>query len=132
VGLSGDHAYECSVQVDLEEGAQGGLLLFFNSRLFLGMGIDGEQMVTWRGGSRMYWQEPAPRVRSLHLRIVNDRQIVTMYYSLDGRTWTRHGVRSEVSGYNANTIDDLQGLRPALYAAGQGRVRFRTYRYRGL
>jgi xylan 1,4-beta-xylosidase len=132
VGNSCDLSYECSVHLELEGDAQGGLLLFFNNRLFLGMGIDGERMTTWRGGASTYWQEPAPAAPSLHLRIVNDRQIVTMFYSLDGQKWARHGVRSEVSGYNANTIDDLQALRPALYAAGSGRVRFREYRYRGL
>ncbi|MEY4761856.1 MAG: hypothetical protein RLZZ200_1712, partial [Pseudomonadota bacterium] len=104
VGLSGDLAYECSVQVDIDPEAQAGLLLFFNNRLFLGMGISGDGMITWRGGNRSYWTEPAPKSRSLHLRIVNDRQIVTLYYSPDGQAWTRHGIRSEVSGYNANTV----------------------------
>lgn len=68
----------------------------------------------------------------MHLRIANNRQIVTLYYSLDGKVWTRHGVRSEVSGYNANTIDDLLSLRPALFAAGDGSVRFKNFKYRAL
>ena len=71
-------------------------------------------------------------MRRLFLRIVNDRQIVTFYYSVDGKSWTRHGVRSEVSGYNANTIDDLAQLRPALFASGAGNVRFRDFRYRAI
>jgi xylan 1,4-beta-xylosidase len=48
----------------------------------------------------------------LHLKIVNDRNIVTMYYSADGQAWTRHGVRSETSGYHANTVDDLLSCGP--------------------
>lgn len=128
----GDHAYEISVTVDVDAGAQGGLLLFYDDRLFLGMGIDGQKMITWRGGRSSFWQEPAPKVGKLHLKIVNDRQIVTFYYSLDGRTWTRHGIRSEVSGYQANTVDDLSSLRPALYASGKGAVRFMDYRFRAL
>jgi xylan 1,4-beta-xylosidase len=121
LGMSGDLAYECSVHVELEGQAQGALLLFFNQRLYLGMGFDGGRMITYRGGARSYWQEPAPKSRA-----------VTFYYSVDGKQWTRHGVRSEVSGYNANTVDDLQSLRPALCAIGAGRVRFRNYRYAGL
>lgn len=128
----GDHAYEISVIVDVEQGAQGGLLLFYDDRLFLGMGIDGQKMTSWRGGRASYWQEPAPKVSKLHLKIVNDRQIVTFYYSLDGKNWTRHGVRSEVSGYQANTVDDLASLRPALYASGKGAVRFMDYRFRAM
>lgn len=126
----GDHAYEISVMVDVDAGAQGGLLLFYNDRLFLGIGIDGQSMVTWRGGRSSYWQEPAPKVGKLYLKIVNDRHIVSFYYSLDGKTWTRHGIRSEVSGYQANTVDDLSSLRPAIYASGKGVVRFRDYRFR--
>jgi xylan 1,4-beta-xylosidase len=128
----GDRAYEVSVELELVGKAHGGLLLFFNDRLFTGMGIDGEAMTTWRGGKPSYWREPAPASRHMHLKIVNDHQIVSMYYSLDGRSWTRHGVRAEVSGYNANTIDDLLSLRPALFSAGDGEVNFRNFEYRAL
>jgi xylan 1,4-beta-xylosidase len=128
----GDRAFEVSVAMELDGQAEGGLLLFFNDRLFLGMGHNGQKMTTYRGGKAGYWQEPAPATRRLHLRIVNDHQIVTFYYSQDGREWTRHAVRSEVSGYNANTIDDLMSLRPALFAAGTGSVRFSDYQFRAL
>lgn len=66
----------------------------------------------------------------MHLRIFNDHQIVTQYYSLDGKVWTRHEVRSQVEGYAANTMDDLLSLRPALFASGDGEVAFRQFRYR--
>ncbi|WP_343612530.1 family 43 glycosylhydrolase [Novosphingobium sp.] len=128
----GDHAYEISVVVEPVDGAEGGLLLFYDDRLFLGLGIDGQHMTTWRGGHRSFWQEPAPATPKLHLKIVNDRNIVTFFYSLDGKAWTRHGIRSEVSGYQANTVDDLASLRPALYASGKGKVRFSAYRFRAL
>jgi xylan 1,4-beta-xylosidase len=68
----------------------------------------------------------------MHMRITNDRQIVTFRYSVDGRAWTRHAVRSYVAGYNANTVDNLLSLRPALFAAGVGQVVFRAFRYRAL
>lgn len=133
-GIAGDRAYEISVAVELEGDAEGGLLLFLAGRLFCGLGIDGRAMKTYGGGLQHYWREPAPAVRAMHLRIVNDRHIVTMYYGTDGRTWTRHGLRQEVSGYTANTVLPLEGgaLRPAIYAAGKGSVRFREFRYRAL
>jgi xylan 1,4-beta-xylosidase len=128
----GDRAYEITVSVEAQGAGEAGLLLFYNRRLFLGMGIDGTGMKSYRGGQAMYWREPAPAARKLWLRIVNDHQIVTFFYSADGETWTRHGVRSEVSGYNANTADDLASLRPALFAAGAGQAVFRDFRYRAL
>ncbi|WP_395330678.1 family 43 glycosylhydrolase [Novosphingobium sp. BL-8H] len=128
----GDRAFTIEVELELVGAAQGGLLLFFDDRLFLGMGIDGQRMTTYRGGKPSYWQEPAPAARRMHMRITNDRQVVTFHYSTDGTNWTRHGVRSYVAGYNANTVDDLLSLRPALFATGAGSVVFRNFRYRAL
>jgi xylan 1,4-beta-xylosidase len=131
--LAGDHAYEVTVTIEpLGEGAQGGLLLFFNDVLFLGMGYDGQTMTTYSGGRRSHWREPAPVAPALHLRLVSDRHIVTLTYGTDGVTWTRHGLRFEASGYHANTAGDLLSLRPALFAAGDGSVAFRNFRYRAL
>jgi xylan 1,4-beta-xylosidase len=130
--LVGDLTYEISISMELIGDVEGGMLLFFDDRLFLGMGHNGAKMTTYRGGKPSYWQEPAPTTRTLHLKIINDRHIVTFFYSIDANAWTRHGLCSEASGYNANTMDDLVSLRPALFAAGSGAVRFRDFRYRAI
>ena len=130
--MVGDQAYEISVEMELQGEVEGGLLLFFNDRLFFGMGHDGTKMTSYRGGKISHWREPVPATRRLFLKIVNDHHIVTFFYSTDGRNWTRHGVRSETSGCHANTMDDLASLRPALFAAGPGSVRFSAFRYRAL
>lgn len=130
--LVGDQAYEVSVDLELVGSVEGGLLLFYSSRLFCGMGHDGRAMATYRSGMRSFWAEPAPEARRIRLKIVNDRHIITAYYSADGVAWTRHGLRMETSGYHTNTADELVSLRPALFACGQGRVRFRDFRYRAL
>ena len=128
----GDHAYEISVVVDIDADTEAGLLLFYNNRLFIGMGHSKQGMVTYRGGKSSHWREPAPTTNTLHLKIVNDRHIVSFYYSTDSVEWKRHGIRSEVSGYHVNTVDDLQGLKPALFACGKGQARFRDFHYKGL
>lgn len=128
----GDHAYEIEVDVELEGDVEAGLLLFFNARLFCGMGIDGDRMRSYSGGMRTHWREPAPAVRRMTLRLRNDAHIVTGWYRVPGESWTRHAVRYETSGYHANTAGDLQSLRPALYASGHGAAVFRDLRYRVL
>ncbi|GAB3098251.1 family 43 glycosylhydrolase [Aestuariicella hydrocarbonica] len=128
----GDKSYECSVTMTLEPESQGGLLLFYNNRLFLGMGCDGKRMHTYRGGKLSYWQEPVPSTRKIELKIRNENNIVSFYYREHGKEWTRHMIRSEVSGYNANTADDLQGLKPALFSAGEGTVEFSNFKYRAI
>ena len=137
--VTGDHSYEVEVEVSLEPGSgsgsgplEGGLLLFFSNRLFCGMGIDGERMLSYSGGARTHWREPVEPTHTLRLRIRNEEHIVSGWYRLPGQDWVRHGVRYETSGYHANTMGDLQSLRPALYAAGDGAVRFREFTYRRL
>ncbi|UVO53089.1 family 43 glycosylhydrolase [Sphingomonas sp. SUN039] len=127
---TGDRAYQAQVTMSLGEGAEGGLLLFFSDRLFLGISHNGERMITYGGGQPGHWREPAPPTRKIHLRVVNDHHIVTYYWSLDGRDWTRHEIRAETSGCHANTMQDLTSLRVALFAAGTGTVRFDRFVYR--
>lgn len=131
--LTGDHSYEVEVDIELLGGhTEAGLLLFFNNRLFVGMGIDGERMLSYSGGHRTHWREPAPVSNRMALRIRNDQHIVTGWYREPGGEWARHAIRYETSGYHVNTIGDLLSLRPALYATGAGETRFRDFRYRSL
>ena len=57
---------------------------------------------------------------------------MTIHYSPDGKTWERFGTRMEVSGYHHNVAYDFLSLRPAIYAAGTGEVRFRNFTYKAL
>jgi xylan 1,4-beta-xylosidase len=56
---------------------------------------------------------------------------VTIHYSADGHVGEVRP-RMEVSGYHHNVAYDFLSLRPALYAAGTGEVRFRNFKYRAL
>ena len=68
--------------------------------------------------------------RTLRLRLTNDRNILTMYSSVDrGVSWRKFDVQMEVSGYHHNVAGDFLSLRPALYAAGRGEVRFSNFVY---
>lgn len=55
-----------------------------------------------------------------------------MHTSRDGETWEKYPVQMEVSGYHHNTVGRFLSLRPGLYAAGDGDVRFLDFRYRAL
>jgi beta-xylosidase len=68
----------------------------------------------------------------LWIRVRNDRHIVTIHTSADGKTWTKYPVQMEVSGYHHNVAGKFLALKPAIYAAGDGQVRFLDFRYRAL
>jgi beta-xylosidase len=127
-----DRAYEVEVALEIVGAALGGLLLYFNDRLFYGMGWDGEGMQSFAGGIRTHWRQPAEPGRVIQLRLQNDHHIVTGWHRLPGGEWQRHGVRYDTSGAHSATMNDLKSLRPALFAAGDGDVVLRSFRYRTL
>lgn len=112
--------------------AQAGLILFYNEKLFCGLGVGPEKLHAYRIGQEERWPAGAPiDTRRLHLRLVNDEDVVTFYYSRDGKRWTKE--RSfEVAGYNHNVADGFLSLRPGVYAAGEGKATFRNLTYHAL
>jgi beta-xylosidase/lysophospholipase L1-like esterase len=128
--VTGDHAYEIEVEIDADPGATAGLLLFYNRRLYVGLGFSAKNFIMHSYGIERAGAKPAEVANRLHLRLRNDRHIMTIDYSVDGRTWTRYDRGMEVSGYHHNVGYDFLSLRPALYAAGSGEVRFRNFKYR--
>lgn len=128
--LVGAHSYSVEVTLTLSgPGVEAGLLLFFNNHMFCGFGISDEGMSSYSGGKRSHWREPMPPTRRVSLRLDNHEHVVTSWYRVHGGEWTRHAVRYETSGYNANTMADLQGLRPAMYASGDGEAIFTDFVY---
>jgi len=130
--VGGDHAYEIEVEIDADAGATAGLLLFYSSRLYAGLGYSATNFFMHSYGLDRRQGKPAQVGRTLHIRLRNDRHILTMQYSVDGRVWERYDRGMELSGYHHNVAYEFLSLRPALYAAGSGEVRFRNFKYRAL
>jgi xylan 1,4-beta-xylosidase len=133
--IAGDQAYQVEVDLDVDPGAQGGLLLFYNDKLYAGVGLAQRGLQLHRYGMDQRWSaRPAGMTGNpLRIRLTNKRHIVTIHTSVDGgKTWHKYGTQMEVSGYHHNVAYGFMSLRPALYAAGQGKVRFRDLVYRAL
>jgi beta-xylosidase len=130
--VTGDQAYEVQVEIEIDPGATAGLLVFYNSRLYAGLGYSDKDLVMHRYGMERVSDKPQRLGRKVFMRLTNIRHVVTIYTSSDGRTWEKFGTQMEVSGYHHNVAYDFLSLRPALYAAGQGEVRFRNFTYRAL
>lgn len=127
----GDRSYEITVEMELEGQAQAGLILFYNSRYYAGLGADERRLQAYKGGAPAFRPAGASPGRRMFLRLVNEENVASFYVGADGKTWTL--VRSnEVSGYNHNVADGFLSLRPALYVAGLGSATFRGMTYRGL
>jgi beta-xylosidase len=130
--VCGDQAYETEVEVDCDDAATAGLLLFYSERLFVGLGFSKDKMIEYGKGDITAFPKQAPIGRQYFLRLRNNHHIVTVWYSADGKHWTKHWMQFEVSGYNHNVAGGFLSLRPALFAAGSGEVRFRNFNYKAL
>lgn len=131
--IAGDRAYRCRVELEIDDGAEGGLLLFYSRRLYAGLGLGANGLVMHRYGTQRAAGAAPGIARRMQVQLTNDRNVVTLHTRPDGTApWRKFGVQMEVSGYHHNVAYDFLSLRPALYAAGRGEVRFRNFEYEAL
>jgi beta-xylosidase len=130
--VAGDQAYEISVEVDCDEDAKGALMLFYNNNLFVGHGFSKDKMLEYCKGGVQEFPKPDFIGNHFYLKLRNDHNVVTVWYSADGENWAKHWMQYEVSGYNHNVAAGFLSLRPALMSAGKGNVRFRNFTYKTL
>ncbi|MCS0657170.1 family 43 glycosylhydrolase [Massilia terrae] len=130
--IAGDRDYEASVELEMSDGAQGGLTLFYNQRGYCGVGFSTTHMFTYQYGEEQRWMRQELKGGRVHLKVTNRSQVVTFHYSLDGRHWIQHPWQVEVSGFQHNTFGGFLSLTPGIFSAGQGEVRARNFRYRAL
>ncbi len=131
--IAGDQAYQFEVDIEFDEKAQGGVLLFYNDKLYAGLGVNKDDFIMHRYGMERTMGKPAGIDNKVRLRVTNNRHILTIHYSTDkGETWGKFETQMEVSGYHHNVAYGFLALKPAIYAAGEGEVRFDNFVYRAL
>ena len=127
----GDQAYQVECEIEIDPGVTAGLILFYDSALYCGLGFDERRFVTHQYGIER-GRPGHSHGRRMFMRLTNDRHIVTLHTSGDGQTWTKFDRQMEVSGYHHNVRGGFMMLRPGIYAAGSGAARFRNVRYQAL
>jgi beta-xylosidase len=127
---AGDQAYQFECDIEIAPGGVAGLLLFYDEKLYCGLGFDAERFVTHQYGIER-GRPTHSYGRRLRMRVINDRHVVTSYTSGDnGKTWAHFERGMEVSGYHHNVRGGFLMLRPGLYSAGSGEARFRNFQFR--
>ncbi len=132
--ITGDHGYQFEVDVNFDDTAEAGVLVFYNERLYAGLGVNSDDFVMhnfgWQHGSQA---RPGGHDNNVRLRVTNNRHIVALHYSFDeGVTWHKYDRQMEVSGFHHNVAHGFTSLKPAIYAAGEGSVRFKNFTYRAI
>ena len=127
--VAGAHDYEFSVRINKDSNAVAGLILFYNADFYVGTGFDSKQMLSWRKGDIKGRHEQSGK-NQLWLKIRNNNQIVTGFYSYDGMNWTQEPWSRDISGYHHNVLYDFISILPGLFAYGDGTVRFSEFQFK--
>jgi xylan 1,4-beta-xylosidase len=131
--IVGDRAYQAEVTLTLVGEGEGGLLLFYNPKAFVGLGFTPAGLRVFQYAEEQTWARQSVSTRRVRIRLTHDHHVVTWHHSHDdGRTWKRLDTRMEVSGLHHNVFGGFLSLRLALYSAGTGAVEFSDFRYRVL
>ena len=133
VCLAGDHSYRVEVDLELEPGAEAGLLLYYNRLAFVGIGFSGDTVKTFQYAGELPWARQPRATGQVRVRLTHDRHIATWEYSHDkGASWTLHGTRMETSGMHHNVFGGFLSLRIGVYVAGRGGARLSGFSYRAI
>ncbi len=111
------HDYVVEVEVTAPDTAEAGLLLSGSRTVNAGV-RKGQILAYWQGvPAYVPWKDG-----HVFMRIRNNSGDISVFYSADGKQWTPF----------TNSTSTTQVRSVSLYAAGQGEVLFRNFKYRGL
>ncbi|WP_347840335.1 family 43 glycosylhydrolase [uncultured Draconibacterium sp.] len=128
---SGDRKYEVTVQFTLEDNTKAGLCMYYNE-------IGNSRIEADTANFTVYVQQKAKiRVKNEigntgFLRILNDENEVSFYFSANGNEWTRVERTIDATGYNHNVFAEFLSLRAGVYVFGEGVARFDNFSYNKL
>ena len=124
----GGHSYSVEVEVEADPGCEAGIVLFYDPTHATGLVLDASGVAV-RLANGYQQRRELKGVSHATLRIVNDRQELDFYYKLPGASWIKAAASAEISGMHHNVLGNFLDVRPALYACGEGKARFKSFRY---
>jgi len=125
---SSDRKYEIQVEYTIDEGVTAGLCLYYNETANMRISVDRERFTVFIQKNAKI-REANKLGNHGYLRILNDLNEVSFYFSSDGKEWTRVERSLDATGYNHNVFGEFLSLRAGLYAFGNGTVTFDNFKY---
>ena len=127
---AGAHAYSVEVEIERDLSADAGLIAFYDETIYAGMGVKNGKLNYYSNGGEGLQSSSVIIGERLFLKLHNDRNFITMFYSLDGKTWIKAPWRTvDANSFNQNVYSKSQALMPGIYSAGKGEVKFKNVRY---
>ena len=126
-----DRKYEVQVEYTIEDSTTAGLTLFYNEQGNMRVTVDKNQFTVYNQKSRKISIKNEIGDHG-YLRILNDENEVSFYYSDNGKEWNRVERTIDATGFNHNVFGGFMSLRAGIFAFGEGKVVFDNFVYRKL
>lgn len=125
-----DKNYTVEVSITPLEQAQGGVILYYDERMYCGIGFDKNTLYTYNYGSEHKWMREKLSLTKVRVRLENSKNVITYHYSLDNGPWIKHPWQMEVSGIHHNVFGGFTSLKIGLFSINSGSVEFRNFTYK--
>ena len=126
-----DRRYEVIVEYTIEKDVTAGLTLFYNETANARISVDQDNFTVF--------VQKSAKIREKNLfgnhgflRILNDENEVSFYFSKNGKDWNRVERTIDATGYNHNVFGEFLSLRAGVFAFGTGKAMFDNFIYRKL
>ncbi|SFI08112.1 Beta-xylosidase [Lachnospiraceae bacterium NLAE-zl-G231] len=128
--ITGDHSYETTVHVTCHEGCEAGIILQYNEEIYNAAALRDGKLCIYRLGKMLAQKDIG--TNECWLRMKNDDQYISFYYSLDGVTYKKMNYCINAISQNNNSYNGFLSLRPGIFAAGKGYANWEDFTYTGL
>ncbi len=126
---AGHQRYEVQVGYSIDDQTTAGLTLFYDENANVRIAVNKKEFTVF--------VQKSAKIRmknhlgnSGYLRILNDENEVSFYFSSDGKNWERVERSLDASGYNHNVFHGFLSLRAGIFAFGQGEAVFSHFIYK--
>jgi xylan 1,4-beta-xylosidase len=126
-----DRRYEVIVEYTIEKDVTAGLTLFYNELANVRISVDSANFTVFIQKSSKI-REKNNLGNHGFLRILNDENEVSFYFSEDGKNWSRIERSLDATGYSHNVFGEFLSLRAGVFAFGKGTATFDNFIYRKL
>lgn len=128
--ITGDHSYEIFTYVRIDAGCEAGIVLQYNEEIYHAVGIKDGILRIYRLGKLLAQKNLG--TSECWLKMKNDEQYISFYYSIDGIHYQKMNFVINVSGQNTSAYNGFLSLRPGIFAVGEAGAWFRDFTYVGL
>ena len=115
----GDYIFR-AVFTHIDETCSVGLTLYYNAQCHLGLYIDRQMIFQFQNSKRIPVAQLNRAVRMLTLLVRKRRQVVSMWYAVDGGDLNKCCASFQVEGYQHNNFGGFTSLRPSVFLQGKG------------